>query len=326
MKNFFLLLLLAFSSQVMMAQKAVSLNLHHKLGDQAFSLNQAAVTPGGYAIKVTRMQYYVSQIKLLHDGGQVTPIEDFHLLVTAPDDQSFELGSFDVTTIEGIEFSIGVEQAYNHLDPLSYPADHPLYPQNPSMHWGWASGYRFICMEGKASSNGTTFNDNFQIHTVDNSNYQTITMELSAFEDGDDLAIHLDADYLESLVDISVLGGVFAHGATGPSYWIAVNFRDRVFTPTTELPTNTYQASEPMGILSISPNPLHDFANVQLDFPGFDRLSFSVQDLTGRTIFEQTLTGSQQFLTLPANWPSGMYLATVRSEQQILAVEKLIVR
>jgi hypothetical protein len=327
MKNLFLLLVLALSSHLLTAQTEVVLHLHHKLGDQTFAHNQAAMAPGNYAFQVNRMQYYVSQIKLIHDGAQVTPIEGLHLLVTAPNDKSFSLGSFNVTNIEGIEFSIGVSPAYNHLDPASYPVDHPLYYQSPSMHWGWAGGYRYICMEGKASNNGVSFPDNYQIHTVDTTNFLSQTHELTAFEQGDALGIHLDADYVQALVDISVQGGVFAHGGSGPAYWIARNFRDRVFSPTTELPTSTETVPVAPGVLRVSPNPVQGTANVQLDFQGYERLTLSVLDLTGRLVYEQTVQGAQSLLVLEShNWPAGMYLATVRSGQQVLAVEKLIVR
>ena len=109
MKNKFLLLLLAvLFSQGIFAQMNVSLHLHPKLGDQPFALNSTATAEMGYAFRVTRLQYYVSEIKLTHDGGQVTPVTDLYLLVTAQKDSIFDLGSFPVTTIEGIEFSIGV--------------------------------------------------------------------------------------------------------------------------------------------------------------------------------------------------------------------------
>jgi hypothetical protein len=34
----------------------------------------------------------------------------------------------NVNKVEAITFSVGVEQAYNHLDPASFPPDDPLAP------------------------------------------------------------------------------------------------------------------------------------------------------------------------------------------------------
>ncbi len=324
MKNRFLLLLLtAMLSQGLSAQMNVALHLHQKLGDQPFALNSTTTVPGNYLVKVTRLQYYVSEIKIVHDGGQVAPVTDLHLLVTAQKDSIFELGSFDVTTIEGIEFSIGVDQAFNHLDPASYPSDHPLAPKNPVMHWGWAAGYRFIAFEGKSSNNGTTFPDVFQIHTVDDANYQTVTLPVSGVVDGDHLAINVDADYAQLLMDINVQGGLVSHAATGPSAKLAGNMKDLVFSPSVVSGT-----TEPgvAGSFQISPNPASAVAVVKYDLPGFEHLTLMVCDLAGRTVLTQELSGSQQSFSLETNWQSGVYVARIFSGDRFLAIEKLVVK
>ncbi len=324
MKNGFLLLLLAaMFSQNVSAQMNVVLHMHQKLGDQPFALNSATTVPSDYLVKVTRLQYYVSEIKIVHDGGLVTPVTDMHLLVTAQEDSIFELGSFDVTNIEGIEFSIGVDPAFNHLDPASYPNDHPLAPQNPVMHWGWAAGYRFICFEGTSSNNGTTFPDAFQIHTVDDANYLTVTLPVSGVMDGDHLAINVDADYAQLLMDVNVQGGLISHAATGPSAKLAGNMQNFVFSPSI-----VSGVTEPgvAGSFQISPNPASGNAVVKYDLPGFEHLTLTVSDLAGRTVLTKELSGSQQSVSLETNWQSGVYVARIFSEDRFLAIEKLVVK
>lgn len=73
----------------------------------------------------------------------------------------------NVNKVEAITFSVGVEQAYNHLDPASFPPDDPLAPQNPEMHWGWVSGYRFAAVEGEA---GPNLDQHFEIHSIGDAN------------------------------------------------------------------------------------------------------------------------------------------------------------
>jgi len=54
------------------------------------------------------------------------------------------------------------------------------------MHWGWASGYRFIAFEVYSGDSESSLPDNFQIHTVADANYQTlITLPLNAEAVGD---------------------------------------------------------------------------------------------------------------------------------------------
>ncbi|MCB0517331.1 MAG: T9SS type A sorting domain-containing protein [Lewinellaceae bacterium] len=325
MKNRFLLLFLAaIFSQGVSAQMNVTLHMHQKLGDQPLALNSATTAPGDYQIQVTRMQYYVSEIKLVHDGGQVMPVTDMHLLVSAQKDSIFSLGSFGVTAIEGIEFSIGVDKAFNHLDPASYPANHPLAPKNPTMHWGWTAGYRFICFEGKSSNNGTTFPDIFQIHTVDDANYKTVTLPVQGVMVGDQMTINIDADYTKVLTDLNVQGGVISHAANGVSAVIAENMQNYVFTPSA-LTSGTVEPGV-LGQFGISPNPASGSATLRYDLPGYDCLTLTVSDLAGRTVFTQPLNGSKQSVPLETNWHPGIYVARIFSGEKFLALEKLVVK
>ncbi len=311
-------------SQSLSAQMNVTLNMHQKLGDQPFALNEAATAPDNYAIKVTRMQYYVSEITLIHDGGQEFLIHDLHLLVSAQKDSLFALGSFDVTNIEGVKFSIGVDQAFNHLDPASYPIGDPLAPQNPTMHWGWAAGYRFICFEGKSSNNGTTFPDVFQIHTVDDANYKTVTVPAQGVMVGDQMTINIDADYTKVLTGLNVQGGVTSHAATGASALIAENMKNHVFTASPVV-SGTVEPNV-VGSFAISPNPSNGMAVLKYDLPGYEQLTLTVSDLAGRTVFTQKLNGSQQSVYLETNWQSGVYVARIFSGDKFLALEKLVVK
>jgi hypothetical protein len=325
MKNRFLhFLLLSLLANGLFAQMDVALHLHPKLGEQSFALNTTATAEMGYPFRVTRLQYYVSEIRLVHDGGQVTPVTDRYLLVTAQKDSIFELGSFPVTTIEGIEFSIGVDADHNHLDPASYANDHALAPKNPSMHWGWAAGYRFIALEGKTSNNGgSTFPDVFQVHTIDDANYQNLSIPVEAVIDGGHLAINLDANYHHILAELDVTGGVTSHAATGASATIAENMKNHVFTASV-----VSGVTEPgvVGTFGISPNPTNGNATLRYDLPGYEQLTLTVSDLAGRTVLTKELSGSAQSVSLEINWQPGVYVARIFSGDRILALEKLVVK
>jgi len=325
MKNKILLLLFAgIFSQGLSAQMNVSLHLHQKMGDQPFALNQAASAPGGYSIKFTRLQYYVSEIEIIHDGGQVTPAEDVHLLVSAQSDSLFKLGLFDVENIEGIRFSIGVDPSHNHLDPSTYPAEHPLAHQNPSMHWGWTAGYRFIALEGKSSNNGTTFPDDFQIHTIDDVNYKTVTLDVEGVLDVDHLVVHVDADYCQMLNGINVQGGLISHAANGASADVADNMEEHVFTPTVLV--NGISEPDVAGAFSVSPNPVGVGGILSFDLAGKEGLTLMVTDLAGRTVCHKDLPGPAQSLSVQASWQPGLYFASIFSGGRRLAVEKFLVK
>jgi hypothetical protein len=218
-------LLLALG-QALTAQQAVVLHINHRLGDAPFVLNQAS-EHDGYAFNVKRLQYYLSRIEIVHDGGQVTLVPDTWLLVDASKNVTFELGSYAVSEIEGMRFSVGVEEAANHLDPASYPSGHPLAYQVPSMHWGWVSGYRFVCMEGYA---GELLNTLWEVHALGNENYHRTELSGSAVDEGDRLIYYVDADYRRGLEGLDLSLGLLEHGTSGYAVTLLDNFAELVFS------------------------------------------------------------------------------------------------
>ncbi len=84
--------------------------MHQKLGEQPFALDQSATAPRLLSSHPHAVLRFGDQ--LIHDGGQVTPVTDLYLLVSAEKDDQFDLGSFALENIEGIEFSIGVDEAH----------------------------------------------------------------------------------------------------------------------------------------------------------------------------------------------------------------------
>ena len=167
MKRIALLFAIAFSS-ITFGQTNVYFSIEHKLGNQPFAFQTAATNNLGNQFDVKRLQYYISSIELVHDGGTVTPVVDKYMLVNANDSTYESLGSFNITNLEAIRFGIGVDASKNNLNPATYPANHPLAPKSPSMHWGWAAGYRFVAFEGKA---GSSLSQIVELHALDNSNY-----------------------------------------------------------------------------------------------------------------------------------------------------------
>ncbi|HEX5625821.1 MAG TPA: MbnP family protein, partial [Saprospiraceae bacterium] len=70
MKNIFTLLLFIVATICLHAQNEVILRLDHQLDGKAFALNQEAVSPSGSKYKLTRLQFYISGIRIWHDGNQ----------------------------------------------------------------------------------------------------------------------------------------------------------------------------------------------------------------------------------------------------------------
>jgi len=223
-----LVVLLLFLSITGFAQNSVQLNIHHKLGVTDFALETSAQNNLEHDLQFSRLQYYISEITLVHDGGMETPINFVWILVNAAESTQVDLGDYNIDSLEMIKFHVGVDKNHNHLDPATYQASHPLAPQFPSMHWGWASGYRFIALEGTA---GPNLDQTFELHGLDDDNYFETSIPLNVIASNNEIVVNLDADYTRALEDIAVNAGVIVHGDDAEAKQSLENFRDYVFSP-----------------------------------------------------------------------------------------------
>ncbi len=221
-----LLLFTIWSSFTVFGQSNIKININHLLGDQTFQFDQETSNDMNTPFTVTRMQYYLSGFILEHDGGQVTPINDLYVLVDAGEETTIDLGQHNISHIENLRFSVGVDTSANHLDPASYAEDHPLAPKFPSMHWGWDPGYRFVAMEGHCESSLDVV---YQIHALGDVNYAELSLTIEKEVDESEEVIHIDADYTKAVKGIKVEQGLFTHGEKYEAKTLMLNMVKEVF-------------------------------------------------------------------------------------------------
>lgn len=323
MRSLFSIVLFFTFTVITNAQVDVSIHMHQKLGDQPFGYNSVVQTAAGYYIKVTRLQYYISEVKLIHDGGQITPVTDQYFLVTPTVDSILELGNFDITSLEGIEYSLGVDAGHNHLDPASYPSSHPLAPKNPSMHWGWTAGYRFIALEGFAGATSGAVNNNFQIHTIDDVNYKSLTLNTSGELVEGHLAIHVNADYLKMFEGINAQNGVISHAANGPSKKQMDNMQAIVYSA--EETTSTTNL-DPSIAFTLSPNPTRGMVSLTYDLSKFNTSELLFSDITGKIITRSIIPAVATGYTLQVEVPNGAYIISIISDDKVIVTRKVSVQ
>ena len=210
MKKILYLLSAALISNVLMAQsKTVILTIDHKIGLDTCAAGIEGVNNLGNQFKINRIQYYMDEIILVHDGA-TSDTSTVLALVNGFDQTSLNLGSFTLDSIESIRFAIGVNSSLNHLDPTTYNPNHPLAPKSPSMHWGWTAGYRFIAAEGVG---GSTFNQIFEFHGLGDGNYAHLTLPTSGQYIGTDtILITVTANYNELFRGQNLASGPISHG------------------------------------------------------------------------------------------------------------------
>lgn len=300
------------------AQNNVQFKINHKLGDADFAMETGAKNNIDHDFEVTRLEYYISEISITHDGGTETTIEDLWILVDANEATQVDLGDHDISTVEKVSFSTGVDPDHNHLDPASYQASHPLAPKFPSMHWGWAAGYRFVAFEGNG---GSAFNQLFQLHGLEDDNYFQTEIELDVTADNNEILINLDADYARALEDISVNSGVIVHGGYGEAKQCLENFRDYVFSPASET-TSTIDFSE-VSKFEVFPNPANGNTTIALEATQDLNYEVTVTDILGKQIlfFDEVRSNSTIDLELSG---AGFYFINLIKEGHPVITKKLI--
>ena len=316
-----ILLLTALSFQVT-AQNEVILNINHKLGDETFAMNQPAKNNMDHDFTVTRLEYYISGISLVHDGGAETSVDDLYILADASTKTEVVLGEYDITTVEKIIMHIGVDNAANHADPTLWDADHPLAPRSPAMHWGWAAGYRFVALEGKG---GSALNQAVELHGLGDRNYSATEVEVDVTAENGLVTIALDADYVKALDDISLSSGVIVHGDSFQAKDCLENFRDFVFSESGTT-SSTIDHSE-VNAFSIFPNPITDGnASVVLDLKvSGNHYDLSITSVEGRMIAYMSDISEGQRMDF-SDFNAGFYFINLVKENQTVLTQKVVVK
>lgn len=300
------------------AQNNIQFKINHKLGTEDFAMETGAKNNIDHDFEVTRLEYYISEILITHDGGMETMIEDLWILVDASEATQIDLGNHNIDAVEKVGFSIGVDPDHNHLDPASFPSTHPLAPQFPSMHWGWSAGYRFIAFEGNG---GSTFNQQFQLHGLEDRNYFQTEVTLEAVAENNAIMINLDADYTRALEDITVNSGVIVHGGYDEAQQCLENFRDFVFSPASEtaLSIDFSEVSK----FEVFPNPTNGYARLRLETNQGLTYQVAVTDILGKQVAFFDGVGGNSTLELEFN-KAGFYFINLIKEGQPIITKKLI--
>lgn len=247
---FIAFLMLSFS--ISYGQKEVHLQLNQYIGTAPFSIGDGGTNDLGTKFNISRLDYYISSIKLHHDGGMQTAVNNKYIFVSKGETVDELLGSFNIGILDSITFSIGVEATDNHADPTLWPAGHPLAPKSPEMHWGWAAGFRFIAIEGKSGAN---LQFNYQIHGLGDELYKPTTIVTHGTEHNGGLMVSIDADYGHSLRGINMNKNIILHGSTKEAVSLLSNFNQHVFSAT---PLISAAHDIEVGSLTVFPNPSID--------------------------------------------------------------------
>lgn len=230
MKKFFLLAALS-SSFFSFGQTNVNIDFRPRVGGNHLTLNTTVQDLNGVDMTIDFFNYYISNVHIIHDGGQDLDLSDTVFFVST-EDHTLELGMLNLTNIESIDFGVGVPVSLNHEDISQYEENHPLSWQSPSMHWGWTSGYKFLLVNGYGDSDNDGSTDAlFQIHSLGDANYKNVSMAVIPTVSSTETTIVIDCNLDEWMYNFDPGQDGTHHGETGVNASIMNNIDNRpVFT------------------------------------------------------------------------------------------------
>ena len=167
MKNFLYILIALFASIIIVScqkedeinpndKNTVILEFDNRVGYQKLVLGTTTAKNSlNEDFTVTRLNYFVSNIALKNENGEVVKFPNQYFLVRQSDPNSLliKLDNVPAGNYNEVSYMIGVDslksvsdvsQRTGVLDPASYGDDF--------MYWSWNSGYIFFKMEGKSSA------------------------------------------------------------------------------------------------------------------------------------------------------------------------------
>ena len=318
MRKLLYLLVFIFPAFTAFSQSSVSLQINHLLDGDTYQSEVETSNNLGQPFMMDRLEYYLSNFKIIHDGGQEILLEDLYVIVSLIEDfqpSIIDLGSHDIQNLESVSFHMGIEHDANHADPSLWPADHPLAPRWPAMHWGWAAGYRFIALEGMC---GPNIDQNLEFHVIGDEFYKEIPFEVN-LSGQDDYLIEIDAAYDRILDGVDISEGLILHGNLGEIKTVAKNLGLGVFSLAGVVSSEDHEV---VNTFTVFPNPSHDgLINWELE-ASLDDFMVSIHDTMGSLLYQEK--GANRGSIQLEN--SGIYLLTIKdSSGAILANQKVLV-
>lgn len=173
-------------------------------------------TINGTAVSFEIVSFYVSGIELEPTDGSGNIAVDKHLLL-APTVGNQAVTELNAGNYNMLKFDVGVQPESNDQteeDFTSRSADDPLSIQQPSMHWNWSSGYKFIRLDGLSDVDGDgTPETPIAYHLGSDAFLTNVALQLSDEIKAGDYELEIAVDIAKILTDFDLTVDLDTHTA-----------------------------------------------------------------------------------------------------------------
>lgn len=212
-KNMYrLLALFLLLSNWLSAQEAGQTRLQFipLLNGKALALSQEEAGAAASAVKVEKLRFYLSEIRLLHEGVVVFAEANSHHLLDAeqPESLVIPLHLPEELSYDELVFTLGVDSLTSAGGAYGGDLDPTL-----GMYWTWRSGYIHFKIEG-TSLECPGRNHRYQFHLGGyQAPFNAIREARLGIEPGAEFAIKLDLDQFFQVIDLQTQHRVMSPNA-----------------------------------------------------------------------------------------------------------------
>ena len=287
--------------------KEVAVVINHLYDGEVLNFDNTYIVGDNIPIRFDRIEYYIHLNSLISNQNIATDLIDKYILVNA-NQNNYNIGEIELLDDDliSLNFNIGVEYNLNHADPSLQDSSHPLAPQFPSMHWGWAAGYRFAALEGMIDKNQDSIMETvFQYHPVDDSYYSDTITSDGIIENENNVTIFINANYDRLIENIGTDEGGVYHGIHEENGLLMDNFsQNNVFTVPESLNLKETYVSN-----TVFPNPFSNTIQLNLNENSIVKVYNSLGLLVDEFKFDK---GQQQINT--ETLLNGIYILSIQSK------------
>tara|TARA_B100001093_G_scaffold520379_1_gene615270 strand:- start:1780 stop:2739 length:960 start_codon:yes stop_codon:yes gene_type:complete len=306
-KNLLLTFVILFNFIIKGQNKEIVVEINHLYDGEVLNFDSTYIVGNNIPIRFDRIEYYIHLNSLISNQNIATDLIDKYILVNA-NKNNYNIGEIELLDDDliSLNFNIGVEYNLNYADPSLQDSSHPLAPQFPSMHWGWAAGYRFAALEGMIDKNQDSVMETlFQYHPVDDRYYTDTITCVGIIENENNATIFINANYDRLIENIGTDEGGVYHGIHEENGLLMDNFsQNNVFTVPENLNINENYVSK-----NVFPNPFSNTIQLNLN----ENSIVKVYNSIGKLIDEYKLDKGQQQINTE-NLLNGIYILSIHSK------------
>jgi len=159
---------------------SLKIEFDNRFGEEDLELNTDYTNSSGEAFRITKLNYYISNIKLHSTSGDefVVPQDSSYFLIMEDhaESQVITINNIPAGDYNSVTFTIGVDSLRSTTDVSKRTGVLDPAQGHDGMYWTWNSGYIFFKMEGTSPAAPADQENKFYYHIGGYGGYDSPTL------------------------------------------------------------------------------------------------------------------------------------------------------